>query len=52
MAGLIYLFAKLAVGALMMAITVVIHAIMCDFIFRFIENHARSLAAKFKKYGK
>lgn len=47
-----WLLAKLAVGAAMIAITVTIHAVMCDFVFRFLENHAREFAAHFKRFWK
>lgn len=47
-----FLIAKLLIGAFMIAVTVIIHATMCDFVFRFIENHARSFASIFKKFWK
>lgn len=46
------LLAKLAIGAVMIAITVVIHAAMCDFAFRFIENHAIGFARVFRRFWK
>ncbi len=36
----------------MITITVIIHAMTCDFVFRFIENHARSFAYIFKRFWK
>lgn len=47
-----FLIAKLLIGAIMITITVVIHAATCDFAFRFIENHPRSFARLFKKFWK
>lgn len=47
-----FLIAKLLIGAVMITLTVIIHAITCDFVFRFIENHARSFAKLFKRFWK
>lgn len=49
---LLPLLMKLAMGAVMIAVTVVIHAVMCDKVFIFIENHARGYALKFKSFWK
>lgn len=46
------LLAKLCIGAIMIAVTAVIHAVMCDFVFVFIEKHARGFATFFKKFWK
>lgn len=43
---------KLALGAFMIALTAIIHATMCDFVFRFIENHAAGFERHFKKFWK
>jgi len=44
-----FLIMKLAIGAVMILMTVVIHAVMCDFAIRFIENNIprfRSISTK------
>lgn len=46
------LLVKLLMGAAMIAITVVIHAVACDTVFVFIENHAKGFAYIFKSFWK
>ncbi len=46
------LLGKLAIGAVMIAITIVIHAFACDKVFNFIENHAKSFAETFRGFWK
>ena len=46
------LLVKLLIGAVMIAITVVIHAVACDTVFVFIENHAKGFARIFKSFWK
>jgi hypothetical protein len=46
------LLVKLAMGAFMIAVTVIIHAVACDTVFRFIENHAQSFAKTFRSFWK
>lgn len=46
------LLVKLLIGAAMIAITVVIHAVACDTVFVFIENHAKGFAHIFKSFWK
>jgi len=46
------LITKLAIGAFMILITVVLHAVMCDFVFRFIENHTSGFIRTLKSLWK
>lgn len=46
------LITNLMIGAIIISVTVVIHAIMCDFIFRFIENKSHFFIRLFKKSWK
>lgn len=43
------LLTKLLIGGLMIIITAIIHGMMSDFVFRFIENNVPTIAHTFKR---
>jgi len=45
-----FLLGKLLLGALMIGITVIIHAFVCDWVLRFINSHNRPFAALFGRF--
>ncbi|HOO50628.1 MAG TPA: ion channel [Alphaproteobacteria bacterium] len=45
-----FLFFKLIIGALMIGLTVILHAFVCDWVFRFIDNHSKPFVRSFGKY--
>lgn len=45
-----FLLLKLGLGALMIGITVTLHALVCDWVFRFIEHHNRPFFRFFGRY--
>ena len=47
-----FLLGKLALGAVMIGITVIIHAFVCDIIFRYLDAHIRTFARDKRKYLK
>lgn len=44
-----FLFGKLLLGAMMIGLTVVLHALVCDYVLHFLDNHARKLAVRYRK---
>ncbi len=44
------LMAKLFLGASMIGITVILHAFVCDWVFRFIDRHSRPFVSFFGRY--
>lgn len=45
-----FLLAKLLIGACMISLSVIIHAVICDLTFRFIGRHARLLLRGFGRF--
>lgn len=45
-----FLLAKLLIGACMISLSVIIHAIVCDLTFRFIGGHARPMLRVFGRF--
>lgn len=44
------LIVKLLVGAAMIGLTVIFHALVCDWVFRFIERHSRPFVGTFGRF--
>lgn len=47
-----FLLGKLLIGAVMIAITVIIHAVVCDIVLQFIDSHHRRIILRGRKYWK
>lgn len=47
-----FLLIKLLIGAVMIGVTVVIHAVVCDWVLRFIQTHTPPFSKILKKYWK
>lgn len=45
-----FLFAQLVIAALMIGLTVVIHAFVCDWVFRFIDRHDQPFSGRFGRF--
>lgn len=45
-----FLLGKLLLGAVIIFFTVIIHALVCDVVLHFIDNHARNLQRNFQKH--
>ncbi|MDY0029466.1 MAG: ion channel [Pseudobdellovibrionaceae bacterium] len=41
---------KLLIGALMVGLTVILHAVVCDWVFRFLNRHSKGLLNSFGRY--
>ncbi|OIN86838.1 MAG: hypothetical protein AUJ12_04285 [Alphaproteobacteria bacterium CG1_02_46_17] len=45
-----FLLAKLLLGLFMIGITVILHALVCDWVFRFIDHHSRPFVSFFGRH--